>query len=143
MKNFFVKESRKLCIGLGGAALMVALNLAVGGQIFLLPAYLAGYFLAAAYLTVAGFRLRRTVGKDKASAKREMLIGMLLRLVMLFAVLGAALKISFNVFMTVIAGFGVFYVLFLAHLIIAVFRLNILSEDEAEDPSALSMAKEV
>ena len=143
MKNFFVKNSRKLLVSLSGIALMVALNLAVGGQLALFPAYLAGYFLAAAYFFTVASRLNRAAHKEKAAAKREMLIGMLLRLIMLFVVFGAALKISLSVFMTVIAGFGVFHVVFLAHLIIAVFRLNVLSEDEAENPPTLSTVKEV
>ena len=143
MKKFFLTEGKRLSFSLAVVTVMVSLSLLGGGHLSLLPSFLAGYFLAAMNFAIVTLRLKRAEGKTKAAAKREMLFGMLLRLIMLFVVLGAALKISLNVFMTVIAGFGVFYVVFLAHLIIAVFRLNILSEDEADEAPPLSMVKEV
>ena len=126
MKNFFVKGDRKILLAAGLVTLGVAVNLLAAGRISLFPSYLAGYLLGAAYFFTATLRLKRAAGLNKTSAKREMLIGLVLRLLMMFVVLGAALQISQSVFMTVATGFGVFYVLFLAHLILAAFRQNIL-----------------
>ena len=133
MKKFFAKQTKKIAASLAVLTLMSAISLVGAGQLWLLPALLVGYFLGATYFFTVGLRLARSMGKPKAAAKREMLLGMLLRLVLVFAALAAAIKISFTLFMTVVAGFGAFYVLTLAHLIIAVFRLDILSEDEGEE----------
>ena len=109
--------------------LMTGISLAAEGKITLLPALVLGYFLGAAYFLSVGFRLKSIVGKTKEAAKREMLWGMFLRLVPLFIALGCAIKISFNVFLTVTAGLAVFYVLALVHLIFADIGMNILQEE--------------
>ncbi len=130
MKDFFQTNTVKLLKSLGVAAFVVALNLWSGGQMGLLPALFVGYFLGLFYWFTVAMRLRNSMGKTAAGAKREMLWGLLLRLVLVAAVFTAAIKISFYVFLTVAAGFGIFYVLAAVHLTVAAFGMKTFDKTE-------------
>ena len=99
---------------LAALTLMIIINLIAVGHLELFPAILIGYVLAAFYIISTAARLSSIVGLKQEQAKRRMLIGLILRIIMLLIVLLVGLKISELVFFSMVAGFLTFYVV--AHL---------------------------
>lgn len=108
--------ARRLLKPLGGATVAVGLFLLAGGLAHLIPALLIGYALAGATLFTTMTRLWRSADLEAAAAKRQMLWGLALRLIMLFAVLYVAIRIAAAVFGVVVLGFAIGYALSLVVL---------------------------
>lgn len=85
------------------------IQLISAGQIFLCGSVLIGALLAFFWFMSSAARLEAAAKKNSAQAKKIMLIGLLLRLGMIFAVLGVAAHISTELFLSTSICFLVFY----------------------------------
>ncbi len=122
MKEILLASVKRMGRSLGIITLMVTITLVANDQAGLVGALFIGYFAAAVCVWTMSYRIWRSAGLSAAGAKREMLWGMMLRILVLFTVLLAAVRISVEVFGVVTAGFLLFYALFFAHLILDEFR---------------------
>lgn len=91
------------------AAAVLALQLISAGQLRLCGAVLIGALLNFFYFLSTAARLEAAANSPAPQAKRIMLIGLVLRLGMLFAVLAVAVHISAELFLASAVSFGVFY----------------------------------
>lgn len=90
-------------------ATVLSLQLISAGQLRLCGAVLIGALLNFFYFLSTAARLETAANSPAAQAKKIMLIGLLLRLGMLFAVLAVAVHISTELFLATAVCFGVFY----------------------------------
>ena len=88
---------------------VLSLQLISAGQLNLCGAVLIGALLNFFYFLSTAARLEAAAQSPSAQAKKIMLIGLLLRLGMIFAVLAVAVHISTNLFLATAVCFGVFY----------------------------------
>ena len=88
---------------------VLSLQLISAGQLNLCGAVLIGALLNFFYFLSTAARLEAAAQAPAAQAKKIMLIGLLLRLGMIFAVLAVAVHISTNLFLATAVCFGVFY----------------------------------
>ena len=88
---------------------VLSLQLISAGQLNLCGAVLVGALLNFFYFLSTAARLETAAQSPAAQAKKIMLIGLLLRLGMIFAVLAVAVHISTNLFLATAVCFGVFY----------------------------------
>ena len=98
-------------------AAMMAIQLFAAGKIYLLGSILIGAILNLFWFISSSARLEVAAQKNSAQAKRIMLIGMLLRLGMVFIVLAVAAHISTELFLSTAACLVTFYVASLCALI--------------------------
>ena len=98
-------------------AAMLLIQLFAAGKIYLLGSILIGAILNFFWFISSAARLEVAAKKNSAQAKRIMLIGMLLRLTMVFIVLAVAAHISTELFLSTSACFVTFYIASLATLI--------------------------
>ena len=98
-------------------AAMMAIQLFAAGKIYLLGSILIGAILNLFWFISSAARLEVAAQKNSAQAKRIMLIGMLLRLGMVFIVLAVAAHISTELFLSTAACLVTFYVASLCALI--------------------------
>jgi len=90
-------------------AAVLSLQLISAGQLKLCGAVLIGALLNFFYFLSTTARLEAAMNAPAAQAKKIMLIGLLLRLGMVFAVLAVAVHISTELFLATAVCFGVFY----------------------------------
>lgn len=88
---------------------VLSLQLVSAGQLNLCGAVLVGALLNFFYFLSTAARLEAAAQSPAAQAKKIMLIGLFLRLGMIFAVLAVAVHISTNLFLATAVCFGVFY----------------------------------
>ena len=88
---------------------VLSLQLISAGQLNLCGAVLVGALLNFFYFLSTAARLETAAQSPAAQAKKIMLIGLLLRLGMIFAVLAVAVHISTELFLATAVCFGVFY----------------------------------
>lgn len=100
------KKSWKIFLAV---AAILSLQLISAGQLKLCGAVLIGAVLNFFYFLSTAARLEAAASAPAAQAKRIMLIGLLLRLLMLFAVLAVAVHISTELFLATAVSFGAFY----------------------------------
>ena len=90
-------------------AAVLSLQLISAGQLNLCGAVLVGALLNFFYFLSTAARLEAAANSPAAQAKKIMLIGLLVRLGMIFAVLAVAVHISTELFLATAVCFGVFY----------------------------------
>lgn len=100
------KKSWKIFLAV---AAVLSLQLIAAGQLKLCGAVLIGGVLNFFYFLSTAARLEAATNAPAAQAKKIMLIGLLLRLGMIFAVLAVAVHISTELFLATAVSFGVFY----------------------------------
>ncbi len=122
MKDVLLASVRSMLKSLGIVTMMVAITLFSSGEGRLLGALFIGYVTAATFLWTMIYRIWRVAESSSGNAKGQMLWGLALRLMVLFIVLFVAIHISVQVFSVTVAGFLLFYFLFMVHLVIANFR---------------------
>ena len=113
MKDFLSEYVGKLIRTLAICTMIIVLPLIFNGQLMLIGALLVGYLAAAICIWTLVYRTWKSASLDAASAKKQMLWGLTLRLV----VLAAAVNISVAVFAATAGGFLLCYALAMAHLI--------------------------
>jgi len=116
MRQVILRFKRGYKIFLAVAAMLV-LQLVSAGKIFLCGAVLIGALLTFFYFLSTAARLESAATMNISSAKRTMLIGLLLRLLMISVVLAVAAKISTELFLKSSVCFIVFYVTALGVLV--------------------------
>ncbi len=114
MKHVTVTFGRSYKIFLAVAAILT-LQLLASGQFY--GSILIGALLNFFYFISAAARLEAVAQMGTDRAKRVMLIGLLLRLAMVFIVLGVAAHISTNLFLASSVCFATFYLTALGVLI--------------------------
>ena len=100
------KESWKIFLVV---AAVLSLQLISAGQLKLCGAVLTGALLNFFYFLSTATRLEAAANSPAPQAKKIMLIGLLLRLGMVFVVLAVAVHISTELFLAAAVSFGVFY----------------------------------
>ncbi len=115
--SFFMK---RFIIGLGVITLTVGSMLVANGQTELIGALIIGFITGLVFLGNMSMRLWRAAGASAGNAKRQMLWGLVLRLLVLFMVLFAAVQISTQVFSMVALGFVLCY----AWAMVLIIRMN-------------------
>ena len=100
------KESWKVFLAV---AAVLSLQLISAGQLRLCGAILIGALLNFFYFLSTAARLEAAANSPAPQAKKIMLIGLLFRLAMVFAVLAVAVHISTELFLASAVSFGVFY----------------------------------
>jgi hypothetical protein len=73
---------------------MLCLSLLASGGAHLIGALLIGYLAAGAYLWTLVYRTFRAAGMGQAGAKKEMLLGFVLRFLTLALIFGVAAKVG-------------------------------------------------
>ena len=124
MRQLLLAYGRRLLVLLGVSLAAIGIVLAVEGCASLFGAVILGCFVGAAAFGTSFWRIWRSADLDVSRAKRQMAAGAVIRLVLVSAVLAAAAKIGEAVFFAVAGGFGLFYVLFMAHLVFFARRIN-------------------
>ena len=104
--SFFMK---RFIIGLGVITFTVGSMLVASGQTELIGALIIGFMTGLVFLGNMSLRLWRAAHATANHAKRQMLWGLVLRLLVLFIVLFAAVQISTQVFSIVALGFVLCY----------------------------------
>ncbi len=122
MKEILLASAKGMLKTLAVVTAMTAVSLFSSGEGGLIGALLIGYVTAATFLWTMIYRLWRITDLSQGSAKRQMLWGMVLRLMVLFIVLAVAIHISVRVFSVTAAGFLLFYFLFMVHLVFENYR---------------------
>ena len=115
--SFFMK---RFIIGLGVITFTVGSMLVANGQTELIGALIIGFITGLVFLGNMSMRLWRAAGASAGNAKRQMLWGLVLRLLVLFIVLFAAVQISTQVFSMVALGFVLCY----AWAMVLMIRMN-------------------
>ena len=115
--SFFMK---RFIIGLGVITFTVGSMLVANGQTELIGALIIGFMTGLVFLGNMSMRLWRAAGASAGNAKRQMLWGLVLRLLVLFIVLFAAVQISTQVFSIVALGFVLCY----AWAMVLMIRMN-------------------
>ena len=116
MKQILSVFMKRLAIALGLAALMIGSLLLARGEGQLIGALFLGYCAALVFVWNMAWRLWRLTYMQ-SGGKRQMLWGMVLRMLVLFLVLLVAVTISVPVFLVTALGFLVCYGLALFLLI--------------------------
>lgn len=109
MRQVIIIFGRSYKIFLAVAAMMT-IQLVSAGRAFLCGSILIGALLSFFYFVSAAARLEAAAKMSAAQAKRVMLIGLILRLAMVFVVLAVAVHISTELFLASAGCFVVFYV---------------------------------
>jgi len=100
------KESWKIFLAV---AAVLSLQLISAGQLKLCGAVPTGALLSFFYFLSTAARLEAAANSSAPQAKKIMLVGLILRLGMVFAVLAVAVHISTELFLATAVSFGVFY----------------------------------
>jgi len=111
-----VAFGRSYKIFLAVAAIM-AIQLIAAGQIFLCGSIFIGALLNFFYFVSAAARLEAAEKLSQPQAKKVMLVGLVLRLLMVLVVLGVAAHISTEIFLASSACFVTFYLTSLGVLV--------------------------
>ncbi len=109
MKEVLSVFMKRLMMGLGIITLAVGSMLAANGTAELIGALIIGFVTGLVFLGNMSLRLWRAAPLSVGHAKRQMLWGLVLRLMVLFIVLFAAVQISTQVFSIVALGFVLCY----------------------------------
>lgn len=120
MKEVLPIFMKRLIMGLGVITLAVGSMLVANGQTELIGALIIGFITGLVFLGNMSLRLWKAASLPVGGAKRQMLWGLALRLMVLFIVLLAAVQISTQVFSIVALGFLLCY----AWAMVLMIRMN-------------------
>ncbi|SEA34553.1 hypothetical protein [Selenomonas ruminantium] len=120
MKEVLPIFMKRLIMGLGVITLAVGSMLVANGQTELIGALIIGFMTGLVFLGNMSLRLWKAASLPVGGAKRQMLWGLVLRLMVLFIVLLAAVRISTQVFSIVALGFLLCY----AWAMVLMIRMN-------------------
>ncbi len=120
MKEVLSLFMKRFIMGLGVITLAVGSMLVASGTAELIGALIIGFITGLVFLGNMSMRLWRAARADAGHAKRQMLWGLALRLMVLFIVLFAAVQISTQVFSMVALGFVLCY----AWAMVLMIRMN-------------------
>ena len=96
---------------------MMFISLLACEEVHLLCGVLVGYLMGAAWYGIVLGRLWHSADMTVSQAKSTMAVGLILRLILLATVFGAAIQSSVEQFVAVVTGFAIIYVLGMVLLI--------------------------
>ena len=120
MKEVLSMFMKRFIMGLGVITLAIGSMLVANGTAELIGALIIGFITGLVFLGNMSMRLWRAAHATVGHAKRQMLWGLVLRLLVLFIVLFAAVQISTQVFSMVALGFALCY----AWAMVLMIRMN-------------------
>ncbi|MBQ4212815.1 MAG: hypothetical protein II651_06575 [Selenomonas sp.] len=120
MKEVLSVFMKRLIMGLGVITLAIGSMLAANGTVELIGALIIGFVTGLVFLGNMSMRLWKAASLSAGNAKRQMLWDLVLRLMVLFIVLFAAVQISTQVFSMVALGFVLCY----AWAMVLMIRMN-------------------
>ena len=118
MEEFLSVFRRRMLKSLAVCTLMVSITLIAAGQGYLIGALFVGYMAAGVCMWVLVYRTWKSSMLDVSYAKKQMMIGLILRLGTAFVVFWTAIQISVSVFWAVVSGFLLFSMLTMVHMIV-------------------------
>lgn len=110
MREILLTGTRQLAKILAVCTLLGLLNLWAAGRLELMGGLAAGFVLGLAWYGVMFGRLWRSADMGISAAKRQVVVGAFLRLLLMGVVFWAAIQISFHQFLATVIGFGIVYV---------------------------------
>ncbi|MDD3114368.1 MAG: hypothetical protein PHQ44_01365 [Anaerovibrio sp.] len=119
MREILLTGTRRLFRALAVCTLLCLTTLWSVDSLDLLAGIAAGYLTGLIWYGVMFGRLWRSADMTVSQAKRQVVVGAVLRLLLLGAVLWAAIQVSFHQFLAVVTGFGIVYVLGLVVLMLS------------------------
>ncbi len=110
MREILLTGTRRLAKILAVCTLLGLVNFWAAGKLELMGGLVAGFVLGLAWYGVMFGRLWRSADMSISAAKRQVVVGAVLRLLLMGAVFWAAIQVSFHQFLATVAGFGIVYV---------------------------------
>ncbi len=110
MREILLTCTRQLAKILAVCTLLGLVNFWAVGRLELMGGLAAGFVLGLAWYGVMFGRLWRSADMSISAAKRQVVVGAVLRLLLMGAVFWAAIQVSFHQFLATVAGFGIVYV---------------------------------
>ena len=109
MKEILSVFMKRLIMGLGVITLAIGSMLAANGTVELIGALIIGFITGLVFLGNMSMRLWRAAQLSAGNAKRQMLWGLVLRMMVLLLILLTAVNISAQVFGVTVLGFLICY----------------------------------
>ena len=122
MKETILTYTRKLLKVLGACTAIIALSLLEAGRLYLIGGIIAGYITGFVWYGVMLRRLRQSAEMTEIAAKKTMVSGVILRLLLMGAVFWAAMQAGIDYFIAVTGGFALVYLLGMIMLIRSNFK---------------------
>ena len=122
MKEILLTQSRTFIKLLVAFTAIIVISLVQAGQLYLIGGVVAGYLTGLAWYGLMLGRLMRSSGMTVEQAKRQMVVGMVLRILILAAVLAGAIQISFDMFIVVFGSCALVYLLVFVLLLVTSYN---------------------
>ena len=117
MKETILTYTRKLLKVLGACTAIIALSLLEAGRLYLIGGIIAGYITGFVWYGVMLRRLWQSAEMTEIAAKKTMVSGVILRLLLMGAGFWAAMQAGIDYFIAVTGGFALVYLLGMIMLI--------------------------
>ena len=117
MKETILTYTRKLLKVLGACTAIIALSLLEAGRLYLIGGIIAGYITGFVWYGVMLRRLWQSAEMTEIAAKKTMVSGVILRLLLMGVVFWAAMQAGIDYFIAVTGGFALVYLLGMIMLI--------------------------
>ena len=124
MKEFLSVQGKKLLVQILICTCMIIGACFVLDKLYLVTGVLTGYLLAVICAWVMAYRTWKAAHLSVGKAKGQMGMSLLMRLVMIFIILRAAILQSVELFYTVAGSFFLAFTLYMINLIIFVYHKN-------------------
>lgn len=124
IKEFLSARGKKLLIQIIIATIVIIGIFIVEDKLYLITGIFTGYLLSAICAWVMVYRTWKASYLNVGKAKGQMWLSLIIRLLMIFIILRAAILQSVEVFYAVVGGFFLSFTLYMIHLIIFVYHKN-------------------
>ena len=124
MKEFLSVRGRKLLLQILICTMIIAASLAVNEKLYLLTGVFTGYLLAVICIWVMVYRTWKAAHLSVGKAKGQMWLSLIMRLLIIFIVLRAAIMRSEELFFAAVGGFFLAMIVYMIHLAIFVYHKN-------------------
>lgn len=124
IKEFLSIQGKKLLIQILICTIIIIGAFIVEDKLYLLTGIFTGYLLAVICAWVMVYRTWKAAHLTVGKAKGQMWLSLIMRLLMIFIILRAAILQSIEVFYAVVGGFFLSFTLYMIHLIIFAYHKN-------------------
>lgn len=124
MKEFLSVRGRKLLLQILICTIIIVASLAVNEKLYLLTGVFTGYLLAAICIWVMVYRTWKAAHLSVGKAKGQMWLSLIMRLLIIFIVLRAAIMRSEELFFAAVGGFFLAMIVYMIQLAIFVYHKN-------------------
>ena len=124
LTEFLSARGRSMLRQLAAVAVFAGVLLAVYDRAYLITGIVAGYLLAGICAWTMIYRTWKASNLGVGKAKMQMWLGMVMRFIMVFILLYAAMQRSGELFLTAAGGFLIAFALYIINLCIFVYRKN-------------------